>query len=176
MILFWENLWRNLVLLRIVVFLSLYFVSYKATIIESKYIKSGTLTMQNDYKDEIVLVAVDMEECNVMLGWPWHMTKDIFLAVERNKHFFHDNGIRYAIVLKIIDALVILPLSPPSTESLPPQIKLQTTVGHPSPLECGLLMKQHKFVDPFLYVSAKEIYALKFWDAIILFTPSQAIH
>lgn len=105
-----------------------HFVSYKDAIIESKYVKSSILTMQDDYKDEIVFAVIDMEKCNIMStimsGRQWHEA--------RNRHIFYGNGIQFAIVPNIIEALVILLTSPRPTEFLLLQIELQTIVGSSS--------------------------------------------
>lgn len=53
-------------------------MSYDDTIIESKYSKYGMLTLQDEYKDEIVFVMVDMEKCDILLGRPWHEAKSAF--------------------------------------------------------------------------------------------------
>lgn len=59
-------------------YFSSFLVSYDDTTIESKYIKSGMLTMQDEYKEEIVFVVVDIERCDIILRQPWCEAKNCF--------------------------------------------------------------------------------------------------
>lgn len=58
-----------------------FLVPYDDNIIESKYFKSGMLTLQDGYKGEIVLVVVDIEGCDIIPRRQWPEAKNVFLAV-----------------------------------------------------------------------------------------------